>query len=84
MAMMKKTPSPKVTVKPAMPKKSSPIVSMAQKPKTATPKATVNPNVKAAEAEFKKMIKSGKVTNLEKARQDIKKKYGVRPNGMTN
>lgn len=50
----------------------------------ATPKPTVKSNVKAAEDAFQKMINSGKVKNLEKARAEIYKKYGVRPNGMTN
>ena len=51
---------------------------------TPKPKATVKPNIKAAEAAFQKMIKAGQVKDLEKARQQIKEKYGVRPNGMTN
>lgn len=88
MATMKKTTTIKPTTKPATPKKASPAVTMATKVKTAapkpTPKATVKPDVKAAEAEFKKLIKGGKVKDLEKARRDIQKKYGVRPNGMTN
>jgi len=50
----------------------------------ATPKPTVKPNVKAAEDAFQKMINSGKVKNIEKARAEIYKKYGVRPNGKTN
>lgn len=50
----------------------------------ATPKPTVKPNVKAAENAFQKMINSGKIKDLEKARKEIQKKYGVRPNGYTN
>jgi hypothetical protein len=37
-----------------------------------------------AEKELKKMLDTGKVKDLEKARNKIYKKYGVRPNGMTN
>ena len=68
MALIKKT-TVKVTAK-ATPK--------------PTVKATVKPNIKAAEDAFKKMINSGKVKDLEKARAEIKKKFGVRPNGFTN
>ena len=50
----------------------------------ATPKPTVKPKVKAAEDAFQKMINSGKVKHIEKARAENYKKYGVRPNGKTN
>jgi hypothetical protein len=60
-----------------------PRVKVAPTPKPK-PKSTVKPNIKAAEAALQKMIKAGKVKDLEKARREIEKKYGVRPNGMTN
>lgn len=37
-----------------------------------------------AEEEFRKMLDSGKVKDLDKARNQILKKYGVWPNGMTD
>ncbi len=55
----------------------------ASKPKV-TPKPTVKSKNKEAEKEFKKMLDTGKVKDIEKARAKIYKKYGVRPNGMTN
>lgn len=62
---------------------------MASMLRKATPKPTASKSpsaaqIKKAEAAFKKMIQSGKVKNLASARAEIKKKYGVRPNGMTN
>lgn len=41
-------------------------------------------NVKAAEAAFQKLLNSGKVKDIQKARQQIYNKFGVWPNGMTN
>jgi hypothetical protein len=40
--------------------------------------------MRRAEEEFQRMLDSGKVKNLDKARNKIVKKYGVWPNGMTN
>lgn len=51
------------------------------RPKTPAPTAA---QIKKAEDAFKKLIQSGKVKNLASARAQIKQKYGVRPNGMTN
>jgi hypothetical protein len=66
---------------PGMMKKAAP------KPKTTpTPKpspSTFAQKSAAAEAEFKKLMKQGKVTDLNATRTKIYKKYGVRPNGMT-
>jgi hypothetical protein len=55
----------------------------------STPKVKVsNPadakTIAAAEKAFKKMIDSGKVKSITKARKQIAKKYGVSPNGYTN
>jgi len=38
----------------------------------------------AAEAAFQKLLRTTKVTDLDKARNQIYKKYGVWPNGGTN
>ena len=61
---------------------------MAVKP---TPKPTPKPSPStfaqrsaAAEAELRKLMKQGKVKDLNKTRDTIGKKYGVRPNGYTN
>ena len=40
--------------------------------------------IKKAENEFRKMVDSGKVKDLNQARKVIRKKYGINPNGMTN
>jgi deoxyribodipyrimidine photolyase len=73
--MNKPTPKPIVTK------------SAAPKPKTKpTPKpspSTFKQRSAAAEAELKKFMKQGKVTDLNATRTKIFKKYGVRPNGMT-
>jgi hypothetical protein len=69
---------------PGMMKKVTP----SAKPKaTPTPKpspSTFAQKSAAAEAELKKLMKAGKVTDLNKTRDMIAKKYGVRPNGRTN
>lgn len=38
----------------------------------------------AAEAELRKLMKAGAVKDLNKTRDMIAKKYGIRPNGYTN
>jgi hypothetical protein len=40
--------------------------------------------IAAAEKAFKKMLDSKKVKDINEARKQIAKKYGVSPNGMTN
>ena len=50
---------------------------------TRTPN-TSDAKIKKAETEFRKMIDSGKVKDINKARETIRKKYGINPNGMTN
>lgn len=53
----------------------------------ATPKPkplTFDQRAKAAEAELRKLMKSGAVKDLNKTRDMIAKKYGIRPNGYTN
>ena len=61
---------------------------MAVKPKpTPTPKpspSTFAQRSAAAEAELKRLMKAKKVTDLNKTRDMLGKKYGVRPNGRTN
>lgn len=55
------------------------------------PKATPSPSPStfaqrstAAEKELRRRMKSGKVKDINKAKDAIAKKYGVRPNGRTN
>ena len=50
----------------------------------AKAKGPSDSKVKKAENEFRKMIDSGKVKDLNAARNTIRKKYGINPNGMTN
>jgi hypothetical protein len=55
----------------------------------STPRVKVsNPadakTIAAAEKAFKKMLDSKKVKDINEARKQIAKKYGVSPNGMTN
>lgn len=40
--------------------------------------------IQRAEAAFEKMMQSGKVTDIRRAKEQIAKKYGVWPVGMTN
>lgn len=39
---------------------------------------------KQAEAAFQKLLNSGKVKDIQKARKQIHNKFGIWPNGMTN
>jgi hypothetical protein len=68
---------------PGMMKKAA-----APKPKiTATPKpspSTFAQRSKAAEAELKMLLQQKKVKDINKAKDNLMKKYGVRPNGRTN
>jgi hypothetical protein len=80
---------------PGMMKKAASMGKPAPKPtatKKATParKATPKPSPstfaqrsKAAEAEFKKLMESGKIKDITKTRKMISKKYGVYPNGLS-
>lgn len=45
--------------------------------------ARENPRFKKAEKEYQRMLDSGKVKDLDKARKKIMKKYGVYPLGNT-
>ena len=61
---------------------------MATKP-TPKPKPKPSPSTfaqrsAAAEAELRKLMKAGSVKDLNKTRDMIAKKYGIRPNGYTN
>ena len=61
-------------------------MSWMSKPKP-TPKpspSTFAQRSAAAEAELRKLIKEKKVKDLNKTRDMLGKKYGVRPNGYTN
>jgi hypothetical protein len=56
-------------------------------PKKPTPKpspSTFAQRSAAAEAELRKLAKAGAVKDLNKTRDMIAKKYGIRPNGYTN
>jgi hypothetical protein len=59
---------------------------MAAKPKaTPTPSPSTSAQKSAAaEAELRRLMKAGAVKNLNKTRDMIAKKYGIRPNGFTN
>ena len=54
------------------------------KPKPKPSPSTFAQKSAAAEAELRKLMKAGKVRNLNATRDAIAKKYGIRPNGMTN
>ena len=61
-------------------------MSWMSKPKP-TPKpspSTFAQRSAAAEADLMRLIKQGKVKDLNKTRDMLGKKYGVRPNGYTN
>jgi hypothetical protein len=88
--MMKKTASNTERMvgyikKTAAPK---PKATPTTKPKTTpTPKpspSTFAQKSKAAEAEFMRLMKAGKIKDIAKTRSMIAKKYGVSPNGFTN
>ena len=57
---------------------------MAAKPKPKPSPSTFAQKSAAAEAELRKLMKAGAVKDLNKARDMIAKKYGIRPNGFTN
>lgn len=54
------------------------------KPKPTPSPSTFAQKSAAAEAMLRKLMKEGKVKDLNKTRDMIAKKYGVRPNGRTN
>lgn len=54
------------------------------KPKPKPSPSTFAQRSAAAEAELRKLMKAGSVKDLNKTRDMIAKKYGVRPNGFTN
>lgn len=56
----------------------------ASKPKPTPSPSTFAQKSAAAEAELRKLMKAGAVKNLNKTRDMIAKKYGIRPNGFTN
>ena len=61
-------------------------MSWMSKPKP-TPKpspSTFAQRSAAAEADLMRLMKQGKVKDLNKTRDMLGKKYGVRPNGYTN
>ena len=53
-------------------------------PKPKPSPSTFDQRAKAAEAELRKLMKAGAVKDLNKTRDMIAKKYGIRPNGYTN
>ena len=59
-------------------------MAAAPKPKPKPSPSTFAQKSAAAEAELRKLMKAGAVKDLKKTRDMIAKKYGVRPNGMTN
>ena len=56
----------------------------ASKPKPTPSPSTFAQKSAAAEAELRKLMKAGAVRDLNKTRDMIVKKYGIRPNGFTN
>jgi hypothetical protein len=57
---------------------------MSKKPTPSPSPSTFAQRSAAAEAEFKKLMKQGKIKDIAKTRSQIAKKYGVSPNGYTN
>lgn len=54
------------------------------KPKPSPTPSTFAQRSAAAEAELRKLAKAGAIKDLNKTRDMIAKKYGIRPNGYTN
>jgi hypothetical protein len=59
-------------------------MAAAPKPKPKPSPSTFAQRSAAAEAELLKLAKAGSIKNLNKTRDMIAKKYGIRPNGFTN
>jgi hypothetical protein len=56
----------------------------AVKPTPKPSPSTFAQRSKAAEAELRKLMQGGKVKDINKTKDNLMKKYGVRPNGRTN
>jgi|APGre2960657404_1045060.scaffolds.fasta_scaffold640758_2 hypothetical protein len=65
---------------PGMMKKATPT----RKPTPKPSPSTFAQKSAAAEAELKKLMQGGKVKDINKTKDSLMKKYGVRPNGRTN